>query len=361
MEGTEFLNGGVNELKTLINDLGNREICMNQVNVCANEGKKLEKELKQEIEELNKDIEKTVNEEQVKATVEEDKLISDGNKRIREVRSERNKAKDRGMKDRIDNETGTLAGENRDLHRLVRKTFKENGLPAYCDTKWFYALYCTQGGIEWLIKIIVFFMAIVGLPGIVVAIADPWWFLKIILWVVVAVLFIIVYMTIYLLSKDKDNGVLEDMRANRYKIADNEKNIRKIKKGIKTDGDESYYNLDGFDRELAELQEKIDAAANARTEKLKDFEENKKQQIIIQVNNNHAGIIENKKIAISKKAEEYQEAINKSNEVAAMIIDNYEQYLTKQFTTRAAAQKMLELIQNGQAENISQAMKILNQ
>lgn len=360
MEETDFLKGGIEELQNMISDLENRDVCSNQVNVCANEGKKLEKELKQEMEALNKDVEKTVNEERQKAIGDEEKIINAGNKRLKEVRSEREKAKDKGMKDRIESETQALVEENRDLHRTARRKLKENGLPAYCDTKWFYTLYCTQGGIEWLVKLLVFVAGLILIPGIVVAIVKPWWFLKILLWVVVMVAFIGIYMTIYLLTKDKDNGTLEDIRTERYKISDNEKQIRKIKKGIKTDKDESYYNLGEFDKEATGLQEQITEATNIKNEKLKDFEENKKTEIIDKVNINHASAIQSKKDEISKKVGEYQNAVNVYNESSALITYKYEKYFTKQYTNKLSAQKMIELIQNGQAQNIEEAFNLIS-
>lgn len=361
MEKMEFLNGGAEELGQLIKDLENRDVCSNRVNVSANEGRKLEKELKQEMEALNKDIEKTVNEERKKAVSEEENIINAGNKRLKDVKNEREKAKDRGIKNRIENETRTLVEENRDLHRIIRKNLKENGLPAYCDTKWFYTIYCTQGGMEWLVKLIVFTVCLIVIPGIVVSIVNPWWFLKIILWVIVMVVFIGIYVTIYLLTKDKDNGILEDVRTERYKISDNEKSIRKIKKDIKTDKDESYYNLGEFDSETSELQEKIAEALEAKNEKQRDFEENKKGVIIDEVNAKHSDIIENKKVEINKKSEEYQKAIKLYNESSSQIAEKYEIYLTKQYTNKLSAQKMIEFIQNGQAENIEQALELLKQ
>ena len=64
---------------------------------------------------------------------------------IKKIKSNRNKAKQRGIKDRITNETKDLVNENREYHRTIRKTLKENDLPSYCDSSWFYTMYCTQG------------------------------------------------------------------------------------------------------------------------------------------------------------------------------------------------------------------------
>ena len=138
------------------------------------------------------------------------------------------------------------------------------------------------------------------------------------------------------------------------------KQIRKIKKGIKTDKDESYYNLGEFDKEATGLQEQITEATNIKNEKLKDFEENKKTEIIDKVNINHASAIQSKKDEISKKVGEYQNAVNVYNESSALITDKYEKYFTKQYTNKLSAQKMIELIQNGQAQNIEEAFNLIS-
>ena len=49
------------------------------------------------MEALNKDVEKNVNEERQKAISDEEQIINAGKKRLKEVRSEREKAKDKGM------------------------------------------------------------------------------------------------------------------------------------------------------------------------------------------------------------------------------------------------------------------------
>lgn len=361
MNEMEFLNGGVNELQIMLNDINAREESIQRVNTIANEGKKLEKIQQQEQDNLNRDVNAALKSELAKATAEEDRIISDNTRKIKEVRGNRNKAKDRGVKERIENETRSLVEENRDLHRLIRKNFKENSLPSYCDTKWFYALYCTQGALDWIVKILVFLMGLVVTPYIVVELVNPWWFLKIILWAVIIVVFLAIYMTIYLLTKDRDTGILEEMRGNRYKIQDNAKEIRKIKKGIKNDTDESYYNLNDFDEEIEALQNNIEQTTKAREEKLKDFEENRKQKIIQQVNEAHSEALEKIKNDIASKSGEYNQAVEKANELKRMVAEKYEQYLTPQFTNVQSGQRMMEMIQNGQVSNIGQALQMLKQ
>lgn len=358
-EEAEFFSGGLEELNTMLADVTRRDSLIDEVKGIVNDGKKLEKELEEEKKRLAKDINDTVNAEMLREIAEEDKIISEGGSKLKQIKSDRNKAKEQGIKNRIEAETGEMVNENRNLHRYVRKTFKENGLPAYCDTKWFYTLYCTQSGIEWLIKIAVFLGGLVIIPGVICAIVDPWWFLKIILWAVLVIIFIMVYMTIYLLSKDKDNGVLEEMREHRDKIADNTRKIKSVKKGIRSDTDESHYNLGEYDDQIAELERNIDEAERLKKQKLYDFEQNRKQVVIDEVNDKHVPIIEGKQNEINAKLSLYSQKNNELNELQCNITERYERFLSKPYTNSACLKRMCELVQNGSASNIGQALMIV--
>lgn len=358
-EEERFFAGGLDEIKVIIEDVTHRDNLMNEVKNIVNEGKKLEKELEEEKKNLTKDINETIHARMAEEVAEEDRIISESSSKLKNVKSERHKAKEQRMKNRIEQETSVMAEENRNLHRHIKKTFKENGLPAYCDTKWFYTLYCTQSAIEWLIKIAVFLCGLVLVPGLVCAIINPWWFLKIILWAVVMVIFIMVYMTIYLLSKDKDNGVLEDMREHRDKIAENERKIKSIKKGIRADTDESHYNLEEFDVQIAELERTLDKAIKLKKEKLGDFELNKKQSVIDEINAKHVPIIDEKQNSINEKLFLYNQKNNELNELQQKIVEQYERFLQKPYTNVPCLKRMGEMIQNGNAENIGQAFMLV--
>lgn len=358
-EEEQFFAGGLGEINVIIEDVTHRDNLINEVKNIVNEGKKLEKELEEEKKNLTKDINETVNAKMAEEVAEEDRIISESSSKLKNVKSERNKAKEQRMKNRIEQETSAMVEENRNLHRHIKKTFKENGLPTYCDTKWFYTLYCTQSAIEWLIKIAVFLCGLILIPGLVCAIINPWWFLKIILWAVVMVIFIMVYMTIYLLSKDKDNGVLEDMREHRDKIADNERKIKSVKKGIRSDTDESHYNLEEFDVQIAELERNLDTAIRLKKEKLGDFELNKKQSVIDEINAKHVPVIDAKQSAINEKLSLYNQKNNELNELQQKITEQYERFLSKPYTNVPCLKRMGEMIQNGNATNIGQAFMLV--
>ncbi|MDE7430378.1 MAG: hypothetical protein K2N34_00430 [Lachnospiraceae bacterium] len=358
-EEAQFFSGGMDEINVMIDDVVKRDNLTNEIRNIINEGKRLEKELEEEKRNLAKDINDTVNAEMAKAVAEEDRIINESNSKLKQIRSDRSKAKEQRVKNRIEQETSGMVEENRNLHRYIRKTLKENGLPSYCDTKWFYTLYCTHSGIEWLIKILVFLCGIVFIPGVVCAIVNPWWFLKIILWAVVMVVCIMVYMTIYLLTKDKDNGVLEEMREHRDKISDNDKRVKAIKKGIRSDTDESFYHLEEFDEQIAKFERNFDEAMKLKKQKLGDFELNQKQSVIDEVNKKHMPIMEAKQSAINEKLFLYNQKNQELNEWQQKIAEQYERFLSKPYTNAACLKRMGEMIQNGNASNIGQAFMLV--
>ena len=366
MEENTILNGGLEEIQSILNALNERDKEIGIGNEMAAEGKRLVKELQKEIDSAEDEKKQAVKDALIKYTAEEDEIIDNNKRKISEVEKKRSKAKNRGVKNRIENETEDLVTENKELHRTIRKTLKENGLPAYCDTKWFYTIFLTQGGMEWLIKILVFFVGLVLIPWLVTVIFTPTWkikffvgLVKVFEWIVAALIFGAIYLTIALLTKDKDNGTLEAMREHRDKIRDNEKQIRKIKKGIKTDVDESSYNLESFDEELEALNSNLSRVTKIREEKVKDFEENKKQQVLDEVDEAHKNAISEAKNRVDQKAEEYKSQNDKVNGLTAQIQEKYGNVIPEKYLNEVGCRKMTELISSGQAKDIASALEIL--
>lgn len=355
----DFLQGGLSEIKELILAFNQKESCATQINQASDIGKKLEKELQQENENAEKDVQKSVLQEQNNFTLDEDNKLTQKKKQLKEVQGKRSKAKEKGIKNRISEKTADLVEENKSLHRLVRKTLKENGLPTYCDSNWFYTMYNPQGALEWLIRIAVFFVGIFFLPYIILNITDPWWFFKFFLWIIMDVVFLAVYITIYLLSKDKDSGTLEEMREHRDKIHDNEKKIKEIKKDIKEDNDESGYNLEDFDAQIEVLTQDIEELNNLKQEKINQFNEERKQSVEDQVRQKHQIIIAGIEVKIKEQLETCNNLTEQLNQIDTDIKNKYEKYLTQNYTTKDAALRISDLLENGNVQTIGEALEII--
>jgi len=355
-----FLAGGADKLREILSSLDERDRYKADMNSLVAEGKKEDGEIRQLKSTLESDINTAVKNGMIEAVAPEDKILAEENVKLKEVRQQREKAKNKGIRDRIEYETRDLSEENREYRRSVKRGLKENGLPAFCDSNAFFIMYCSQTAVEWVIRLAVFFAAFFVFPAVVLLIADPWWLWKLIWWVVIDVIMLAVYMTIYLISKDRDAGILDEVREIRDKIAENEKKIRKISSDIKKDPDESSYNLGEYDDEIKNIEAAIEEASLKKSGKLKEFEEFTKQTIIDKLNSERMPEINEKQKILEEKTDVYNQLNRKFTEMNQAIENKYEKYLTKQFSNRQKIQRMIELIETGQAVNIGQARELIN-
>lgn len=356
----EFMAEGISKLNEIMDKLNEKEATTKEVSDVVNKGKQLEKDLSNEKSKISEEITNTVKKELIAATASEDEIIALENSNIRETKSKREKAKSKGIKERIEYETSEYSNSNKEIKYNIRKSLKENNLPLYCDSDWFYIMYCPLGTIEFAIKIAVFIIGLFAVPGILLAVINPWWLWKIIWWAVIDAIFVLLYITIYLFTKDKDSGTLEDVRELRERYEDNEKKIREISRNIKNDTDESQYNLGQFDEEIKRAEVNLEEAVLKKQDKQKVFEEETKQQIIDNINEKYREILEEKQSNINKLLESYNELSAKQKSIEEDISQNYEVYISKKYMTKANITKMISLIENNQAINIGAALRILD-
>ncbi|MCI8669318.1 MAG: hypothetical protein HFI34_07345 [Lachnospiraceae bacterium] len=354
-----FMAGGADKLREILKALDERDRYKADMNSLVADGKKVDGEIKQLRSKLESDINTAIKNAMIETVAPEDKILAEENAKLKEVRQQREKAKNKGIRDRIEYETRDLSEENREYKRSVKRGLKENGLPAFCDSNAFFIMYCSQTAVEWVIRLAVFFTAFFVFPAAVLLIADPWWLWKLIWWVVIDVIMLAIYMTIYLISKDRDAGILDEVREIRDKIAENEKKIRKISSDIKKDPDESSYNLGEYDDEIKNIEAAIEEASLKKNGKLKEFEEFTKQTIIDTMNSERMPEINEKQQILEEKTDIYNQLNQKFTEINQTIEEKYEKYLTKQFSNRQKIQRMIELIETGQAVNIGQAKELL--
>ena len=109
----------------------------------------LEKEQERELEAAGRAVTDAVN-QTVRKRLEEisssyDKEIAKGQDRLKKARAKREKAKSRGMKERIAEETSELREHNRDLKVQMRTLFQKERVPSFCNSTFYYALYYPGG------------------------------------------------------------------------------------------------------------------------------------------------------------------------------------------------------------------------
>jgi len=138
-----------------------------RVNCDSRTARQLEAEESQkekELASLKKEVADTIS-RTVKARRDEiesgyDREIAKGQDRLKKARAKREKAKDKGVKERIAEETSQLRDHNRDLKIQLKTMFKKDRVPAFVNTTFFYALYYPRGMKEFGIGFLTFLICL---------------------------------------------------------------------------------------------------------------------------------------------------------------------------------------------------------
>lgn len=203
---------------------------------------------------------------------------------IRKVRARREKAKNRGMKNRMNTETADIRQKNNILKNEIRTLFQKNKVPRFCDSMLFYSLYYPRK----LREIAIFLLCLVVTFGVIpcgIYLAIPQ--RRTLYLALIYVVDILVFGGIYLLINNKikvpHNLALKEGRKIRDNIYTNRKHIKAIQNGIRKDTNEDMYGLEEFDRKLDKLNEDNEQVLNEKKRALDVFDgetrENIRQEI----------------------------------------------------------------------------------
>lgn len=356
MDEQTILTGGVAELKELKEALTNQANVRSEIENLMIASSKLEKQIAAE-EKLKKDtIEATVNKRRNEVTKTFDSEILKEKSKLNNVKSKKSKVKKQGVKERIANETAALVETNKNLHNEIRTSLGHRGVPTYCDSSWFYTLFMPARLKEVLTLIGVFFAVVIICPWILIAVADKHWLIDLFFLIIYEFVVCAIYVTIYLFTKDKDKDILIDMRQKRDAIQENDKEIRRIKREIKKDPDESMYNLGDFDEQIKKSEETISQIVVKKNDALKEFEENTKQAIIDEIIGRDKERIDGLKTEFENKVEAKKEADKKQQEVTIEITSKYEAFLGSDMMDVNKVDEMIKLIEEGQVATVAEAV-----
>ena len=168
MEGQNILYGNVNDLKNVRGLVEARDKIRNELISLGNEKQRLEKDVLAEEKQLADTIESTVKKRREQVVSNFDKELNKSQDRLKKVRNDREKAKDRKMAERIKGETAHLVMENKNTHEEIRTYFKQKGVPGFMDNGFLYALYFPRTTKEFGIIILTLLMCVVVIPSLMV-------------------------------------------------------------------------------------------------------------------------------------------------------------------------------------------------
>lgn len=321
--------------------------------------KKLEKSLQAKQRAVADTISATLKQRTEEISKSYDAEISKLQDQLKKVRAKREKAKNQGVKERIEEDTSALVKENQDLAARMKTLFRTNHVPGYCRSGYYYALYFTKGFKEvgWLfLTLIACFLAVPC--GIYFLIPERKSLYLIFIYVAAILIFGGIYVVIGNRTKLRYMDVLKEGRTIRNKIRANHKSMKVIAKTIRRDKNESVYNLEKFDDEIAQLTQDMDQVSKKKKDALNTFDTVTRTILSDEITGNHREELDRMQADLEETTENLKSMRSLIKETALSMTDHYEVYVGKDFMTMERLETLNRIIKSRAASNISEAIVV---
>ena len=322
------------------------------------QGERQEKELAAAKKAVTDSVNQTIKKRRSEIDTSYDKEIAKGQERLKKARTQREKAKNKGMKERIAEETSELREHNRDLQIQMKTMFQKDKVPVFCRTTFYYSLYYARGLKERLIGFITFLICFLVLPcGIYFLLPDrKIWYLVLVYFADI-IIFGGLYVTIGNRSRSRYHDALKQGREIRNLLSSNEKKIKVIVHSIEKDGNEDIYDLEKYDDEIACAQELSDIAAKKK-DAISSFENVTRNIIADEIEGNHRAEIEEKEQKLQEVNDSLAQLESSIRQQNIHITDTFGPYLGKEYLNTDKLLGLSKLIQSGTASNITEAIEM---
>ena len=279
--------------------------------------------------------------------------------RQKKVRAERSKAKAAGVKSRIQDETADLWEENRRLKKELNARMRQNKVPAFCNTFYYFAIYFTKGWLDALVLIATFLMAFLVLPcGTYFLLPKRNALYLIFIYIAVVVLFFGLYVLIGNYTKDRHMETLKECRKIRDVISSNRRRIRAITRSIEKDRDEQLYELDDFDARLDKLNAELQDIEDKKAAALKQFDNVTVKKIKQEIEGNSQAQVDELNQGIEEAGAQLEQTQGRIRALNLKLTDEYIPYLGREFMEKKALSGLEQILVDGAASNLTEAKQL---
>ncbi len=334
------------------------QIRSQKIDLAANE-KRIEKLIAAEQRSIEDEINRTVKKRRDEVVSGYDKEIVGVQERLKKLRSKKEQARNAGMKERIKEETADLASRNSDLKTHIHTIVKQNGLPAFCESGWFYVFFLTSTALQWVIlaaACVVWMFVIPYMIYIFSGSEAP------LLLTLLHLIFFAVTMTGYFLINVKVKyryyDTLKLIQADRAQIARNKKEIRLITKDIKKDDDDERYDLGDFNYEIAKTEAEVEDVAQRKKEALSTFEAVTRQVICDEITETGRERLNELRAEQAANASALAQTEETYKNSSIRFTDRYGGYLPRECMDQSNIDQLIELMRSGQASSITEAVTV---
>ena len=365
LEDRNILSGDItvlSEYRGLVKEHNDAKAALSET---AAKEKELERDAALRRKNLKDTIDSTLKKRRGEVCEDFDKEIDAASDKLKKIRAKRGKAKDKGVKERIAEETADLVAQNKVLKKNISAALKEEKLPSFCGSGFYFTLYFTKGAGEIFLCALVILLAFLILPAVVYLVL-PFKELKAdypvpvvaVTYFVIIVIFFFIYKIIGDKTKHRHRDALKSIRELRDSITGNNRQISNISRSIKRDKNEEMYNLEDFDSQISQLEAQIAGITEEKEAALSNFDNNSSQAIKAEIEGRELPKIEEVEEELrgvsAKKAELEEEVRQRGLKLST----EYEAYLGKDYNDIKRLNGLFEIMETGQAATIGEAINI---
>ena len=290
-----------------------------------------------------------------------DEQINAAKKELRSARKEKTDAKNEAVSERITDETSALVTENSKIRSRIKTLFRQAKIPGFCNSDYYYAMFATRTAKDFVIFAITVVIAVAVIPNIVCALIKTTTTIKILIYIGIVVLFLLIYFLVFFWTRAGSKAkVIERVRPDRKRYAENRKQIKNISKNIRVDQDESTYGLHEFDAEIARCEQIAQQCEEAREAALQEFDEHTATAIKAEIESENLPIIEQMEQEAAQLKNDLSQKQSESQAATTLLANNYTSFLGAKNCTPEKIDELIALIRDGKAQTIMQAIDLQN-
>lgn len=332
---------GVDYLKEAYNKLLRIEQLTESLNTAKSDARRLEKMSAQEEKDKRDEIASAMKKRKAEINAAYDKEMDAIQNKIKKIDNKRESHKSKQQNARYEAETEEFRKEVDSCTMEIRNLLKQYHISRICRSNLYYSLFLPKGIKDYLILLLWMMITLLAVPLAICGVGR-YTFLKsvssqtvyyVLIFVCCISIVFITYLIITNRTKVRYRTQLLQCRNEKDKIRAIRRQMRAVHNKIKKDKDESEYNLDSFDEQIASFRQEMEAIGEQKKQALMDFDNQKKpivEQEIASVHDARIAEYDTQR----KEAEDYQN--NAASELAALRLDisnNYEAYLGKEYIT----------------------------
>ncbi len=325
------------------------------------EEKKLDRELSGQRKAVADEIQSTVKKRRDELAETYDSQIRKEQEKLRAEKNKRAKEREKGVKNRMEEETASLVAQNSGLKTQIKELFSQKAVPGICNNGFFYALFFPGSLKEILIFALTALIWVAGIPGIIYALI-PAAKRKPLHFILIAVAFLIVFVVVYIvinnLVKVRHYAPLKEGKLLRQKIASNKGRIARIKKGIRKDKNDEMYDLGEFDRNIAELESGIAGLEQQKADAINLFEQQTDPMIRQEIQENNRERLETLEGELNDRIARRRQAEDEIRSRTIAISQDYETVIGKENMAADKLDEILNIVDSENPANLTEAVQI---